>query len=50
VFKNILTPKQRKTWVTEIYPNSPKPTEYAKTNAQEGFCESYALGLINRIM
>ncbi|MFC3121525.1 hypothetical protein [Agaribacter flavus] len=42
VYTNIITPKQRKLWVTKIYPSIVMPSEYAKKNASEGFSECYA--------
>lgn len=42
VFTNVLSPSLRKQWVTQIYPNIEKPSEYAKKNASEGFSECYA--------
>ncbi len=42
VFKRIMSSVQRKTWVTEIYPNKDYVSSYAKTNAHEDFAECYA--------
>ena len=42
VFQRILTPEQRKLWVTELYPLKVFVSDYARTNAQEDFSESYA--------
>lgn len=43
VFRRHLTSVQRKQWVTELYPNSTFVTEYAQTNANEDFAESYSV-------
>ncbi|MCG8671617.1 MAG: putative zinc-binding metallopeptidase, partial [Pseudomonadales bacterium] len=42
VFYKHLTPTLRKQWVTELYQQGGFVTDYAKTNGQEDFAESYA--------
>ena len=42
VFRCHLNSTQRKTWVTGISPKSTYVSDYAKTNANEDFAESYA--------
>lgn len=42
VFHNILTARQRRTWVVSLYPGSFYITPYAATNANEDFAECYA--------
>ncbi len=42
VFHTVLNGAQRKTWVTELHPDTKTVTRYAKTNAGEDFAESYA--------
>lgn len=45
VFQRILSPEQKKHWVTNLYPSRVFVSNYAKTNAQEDFAESYAFYL-----
>lgn len=42
VFQRILSSVQKKDWVTRLYSQSVFVSEYAKTNAQEDFAETYA--------
>ncbi|CAH9050971.1 hypothetical protein PSECIP111951_00302 [Pseudoalteromonas holothuriae] len=43
VFNHILPSRMRVTWVNDIFPNSQYfVSNYASTNAQEDFCESYS--------
>jgi len=46
VFLHKLDSTLRKAWVTELYPDSEKISNYARTNAAEDFAESYAYFLL----
>lgn len=47
VFYEVITQKEKKRWVTEVYPESPFVTPYASRNASEDFAETYATYLLD---
>ena len=49
VFRHKLNSVQRKKWVTQVYPKSAHVSEYATTNANEDFAETYAFYVQNSI-
>tara|TARA_B100000745_G_scaffold290707_1_gene229846 strand:- start:720 stop:1262 length:543 start_codon:yes stop_codon:yes gene_type:complete len=50
VYFQVISARQRKDWVTNIYPGSSFVSQYAKTNAAEDFAESYVCYLGNGSM
>ncbi|MRX26867.1 hypothetical protein [Kangiella sp. HZ709] len=48
VFQRLLSADQRKTWVTKLYNSGQFVSDYAKTNAQEDFAETYAFFIQNK--
>lgn len=42
VYQHVLTSSQKKHWVTQIYPQKKFISDYAATNANEDFAETYS--------